>query len=200
MFAFMSHNHRDKPHVTPFAAKMKLVGAQIWLDEWEIFPGDTIVGKVNQALDAVDTLLLFWSSGAAASNWVNTEMEAALTRKLSEGDLRIIPIKLDDTPLPPLLRPLMYVSLEDGADIDAAVRRILRIGSQAELLMAMQQTIAEAGIEYHYFGAMGVMVGCPECGAPSSELKGHQEIDDRRDDVYQLVTCPYCGWSDASEI
>lgn len=98
MHAFISHSHRDKPWVTPFVAKMRLSGADVWLDEWEIQPGDSISGKVNQALDLVDTVLLFWSVDAAASAWVNTETESALTRKLAEAGFRRIPVKLDDAP------------------------------------------------------------------------------------------------------
>ncbi|CAM5574883.1 hypothetical protein GCM10010256_01300 [Streptomyces coeruleorubidus] len=75
-------------------------------------------------------MLLFWSKNAAESTWVNTEMETALTRKLSDSSVRIIPMRLDDAPLPALLRPLMYVPLEDGANVNEAVRRILGIGSQ----------------------------------------------------------------------
>ncbi|SEE65527.1 Predicted nucleic-acid-binding protein, contains Zn-ribbon domain [Streptomyces sp. 2231.1] len=199
MHAFMSHNHRDKPHVTPFAARMKLAGAEVWLDEWEIHPGDSIIGKVNEALDLVDTVLLFWSRNAAESAWVNTEMETALTRKLSDGSVRVIPMRLDDAPLPPLLRPLMYVSLEDGADVDAAVRRILGIDSQAELLKAMQQTLWDAGIQSRDFRGMGVMVACPKCGATPEALDGRVEIDHERDDLYMIVTCKQCGWSDGCE-
>ncbi|MGW4160344.1 toll/interleukin-1 receptor domain-containing protein [Streptomyces sp. NPDC004788] len=199
MHAFISHGHRDKPWVTPFVAKMRLSGADIWLDEWEIRPGDSIPGKVNQALDLVDTVILFWSADAAGSAWVNTEMESALTRKLTEDGFRIIPVKLDGTPLPPLLRPLMYVSLETGEE-DLALRQILGIGSEAELLRTMQQTIQEAGLEYRYFPGLGVMVACPKCGAPSSGLRAIQDVDYARDDIYQGAECTRCGWSDASEV
>lgn len=199
MHAFMSHNHRDKSHVTPFAARMKLAGADVWLDEWEIHPGDSIVGKVNQALDLVDTVLLFWSKNAAESMWVNTEMETALTRKLSDGSVRIIPMRLDDAPLPALLRPLMYVSLECGADVNDAVRRILGIGSQTELIKAMQQTIWDAGLQFRDFGGMGTMIGCPKCGAPASALEGTREVDHERVDIYMIVKCTKCGWQDGCE-
>ena len=198
MHAFVSHSHKDKPWVTPFVAKMRLAGADIWLDEWKIQPGDSIPGKVNQALGFVDTVLLFWSRDAAASAWVNAEMESALTQKLAEAAVRIIPVKLDDTVLPPLLRPLMYVSLESGEE-DVALRKILDIGSEAELLRTMQQTIEEAGLEYRYFPGLGVMVACPRCGAPSSELQAIQDVDYARDRTYLGAECTRCSWADAND-
>ncbi|WP_419723310.1 TIR domain-containing protein [Streptosporangium roseum] len=40
----LSHNHRGKAHVRALAVQLRLVGADVWLDEWEIMPGDSIVG------------------------------------------------------------------------------------------------------------------------------------------------------------
>jgi hypothetical protein len=55
---FLSHNHQDKDVATPLAAQLRLVGADVWLDDWEIKPGDSIVGKVNEALGFADTVIL----------------------------------------------------------------------------------------------------------------------------------------------
>ena len=111
MRAFISHNHRDKPAVKPLAARLRLLGVDVWLDSWEIRPGDTIPGKVNHALSVVDTVMVFWSENASNSRWVNTEWETALTRSLDDDSVRVIPLLLDETPLPALLRRIMWVSL-----------------------------------------------------------------------------------------
>ncbi len=170
MHAFISHNHRDKPQVTPLAARLRLLGVDVWLDSWKIRPGDRIPGKVNEALGLVDTVMVFWSANSSKSLWVNTEWEAALTRRLRDDSVRVIPVVLDDTPLPPLLESIMWVSLVDG-DVDRAARELVGVGSQAELLKAMQRTVEESGLEYRYFHGFGVIVGCPQCGAPSSKLE-----------------------------
>ncbi|MFJ8399191.1 toll/interleukin-1 receptor domain-containing protein [Streptomyces microflavus] len=198
MHAFVSHTHRDKPSVTPFVSRLRLAGVDIWLDEWEIRPGDSIPGKVNDALGVVDTVLIFWSHAAAASTWIYSEMDAALALKVAEGSPRVIPVRLDDAEMPSLLRPLKYLSLESG-DEDRALRSLLNIDSEAELLKRMQQTIHEAGLEYRYFPGVGVMVGCPRCGCPSPELESWGYIDYARDDTYRGAKCPRCGWADASE-
>nr|BFD94124.1 hypothetical protein KitaXyl93_54840 [Kitasatospora sp. Xyl93] len=195
----MSHSQRDKGLVTPFAAQLRLAGVDIWLDEWELHPGDSIVGKVSQALEMVDTVLLFWSKHAAASTWVNTEMESALARRLADESMRIIPLRLDDAELPALLRPLLWVSLAEG-ESEQAVRRILGINTQAELLKRMQQTIEESGLEYRYFHGYGVVVGCPNCGVPSFELEQTYGVDHFRDDQYAGVRCPNCGWLEGGEV
>ena len=50
MHVFLSHNHRDKDIATLLAAQLRLVGADVWLDDWEIKPGDSIVGKGQRGL------------------------------------------------------------------------------------------------------------------------------------------------------
>lgn len=89
--AFLSHNHRDKPLVNPLASRLRMLGVEVWLDSWEIAPGDSIPGKGNEALGIADTTLVFWSSNAADSRWVDTEWQTAITRRLSDDSVRIIP-------------------------------------------------------------------------------------------------------------
>ncbi|MET9256941.1 toll/interleukin-1 receptor domain-containing protein [Streptomyces sp. NPDC003717] len=199
MHAFISHNHRDKPDVKPLAARLRLLGVDVWLDSWEMRPGDSIPGKVNEALGLVDTVMVFWSVHSSTSAWVNTEWEVALTRRMRDNSVRVIPIILDDTPLPPLLEPITWVSLADG-DVDRAARELVGVESQAQLLKLMQQTVEESGLEYRYFEGFGVIVGCPRCGAPSSKLEGWSAVDDRRDDMYAGVRCGQCGWDEGGEI
>jgi hypothetical protein len=197
---FLSHNRADKQLAERLAAQLRLVGADVWLDAWEIKPGDSIPGVVNDALAVVDTVLVLWSASAAESRWVEAELAVALQRRLDDGDLRIIPVRLDDTPLPPLLRPLKYLRAADDDDVLAIATQVVDLGSEADVLRAIQRTIDEAGLEFAYFPGYGLIVGCPSCGAPTSELEHWSAVDDRRDDTYAGARCKTCGWEDGGEI
>jgi hypothetical protein len=90
--------------------------------------------------------------------------------------------------------------LESAEDVVAAASQIAGIDSQADFIRAIQRTIDEAGLEFAYFQGYGLLVGCPRCAAPVSELEGWSAIDDRRDDMYAGARCKKCGWNDGGEM
>jgi hypothetical protein len=197
---FLSHNHRDKSIAVQLAAQLRLVGADVWLDDWEIRPGDSIPDKVSAALDVVDTVIVLWSENAARSRWVEAELATALDRRLADGGLRVIPVVLDDTPLPALLRPLKRLAVNDDAGVIDVARAIAGIDSDTAFLQAVQSTIDEAGLEIEYFQGYGPLVACPSCGAPASELEGWEAVNEERDDLYAGARCQRCGWEGGGEL
>src|SRR5574341_477966 len=48
---FISHSSNDKPVVRELANRLKQDGLRVWLDEWEIQPGDMIGLKISQGLE-----------------------------------------------------------------------------------------------------------------------------------------------------
>jgi TIR domain-containing protein len=90
---------------------------------------------VDEALQAFDTFVLVWSENAAASSWVRAELEVALTRRIEESDIRVIPVRLDGAPLPAFLRPLKY--LEIGAGVPAVVDAIMGFSNDRDRLRAI---------------------------------------------------------------
>jgi|SRR5665647_383475 len=195
---FLSHNSADKDYVRRLAAAMAVTGANVWFDEWTIRPGDSVPGAVDEGLSGFDTFVLVWSEAASGSRWVKTEMDSAVTRWLGDDSLRLVPVLLDRTSLPPLLASLRRI---DGTDRDhhRVARELLGIGSDTAYRLAVQGFIDEAGLEFREFPGVGVVVACPRCGATADNLMGWQEIDNERDDVYVGARCTICGWSEGSE-
>ncbi len=195
---FLSYNAADKEAARSIAGQLKLTGADVWIDEWEIRAGDSIPGKLNEGLEAFDTFVLIWSQNAVRSNWVRGELETALQRGMADADIRIIPVILDATPLPPLLSRLRYVDIGDG--VASAMDEIMGFATERARVMAVQGALDEAGIEVEYFPGYGPAVGCPMCGAGLRSLRGWSQMDPVRDDEYAGVRCEECGWSGGGEM
>jgi hypothetical protein len=196
---FLSYNADDKAYVRRLAAALKLTGAQVWFAEWTIRPGDSITGAIQDGLSGSGTFVLVWSDAASRSRWVKTEMEAAVDRWIREDSCRLVPVRLDSTPLPPLLRSVRYIDGSNGDHIQVA-RELLGIESEKAFRIAVQEFITEAGLEFREFSGVGVLVACPRCGETLDKLEGYQATDEERDDRYVGVRCTACGWEAGSEV
>jgi small GTP-binding protein len=106
---FISHSTKDKAAVRELAERLKADGLRVWLDEWEIKPGDMISLKVEQALEQSRTLLLVMSANAFASEWVMLERHTALFRDPTNSQRRFIPLRLDEAEIKDTLKQFAYV-------------------------------------------------------------------------------------------
>lgn len=106
---FISHSSKDKPAVRELAERLKANGLRLWLDEWEIKPGDMIGLKVEQGLEQSRTLILVMSGNAFASEWMRLERQTALFRDPTNQQRRFIPLRLDDAEIHDTLKQFAYI-------------------------------------------------------------------------------------------
>jgi len=66
---FLSHSSKDKDVVREIATRLKADGVKVWLDEWEIQPGDNIPHKIEEGLEYFRVLVLCMSARAFGSDW-----------------------------------------------------------------------------------------------------------------------------------
>lgn len=196
---FLSHNSADKPYVEKLASALQLVGCQVWFDAWKIRPGDSIPSAINEGLKDFDVFLLIWSRHAAASRWVEGEMNSALTRLMNDPKCKLVPVVLDDAQLPPLIQHIRYADARNEREPIMVAKDVLGIETDRELRMAVQHAIEDAGLDIREFWGAGVFVCCPKCGAEPDKIRGREWIDDEHDRRYIGAECQQCGWSDASE-
>jgi hypothetical protein len=199
MHAFLSHSNHDKQVARGLGAQLKLVGADVWFDEWDIRPGDSLPRQVDEGLATVDTVILLWSCHAHTSPWVGAELEASIARAMEDPSFRVIPVRLDDTPLPSLTGRLKWVELRDG-NVSRAVNEIMGFANDQARLLAIQAVLDQASIEVAYFHGYGPVVCCPRCGAAIDRLRGWSQVDHSRDDTYAGFQCDDCGFNDGGEI
>lgn len=197
---FLSHNFADKAFVEPLAGALALLGAQVWFDSWQIKPGDSIPGEMDVGLAKFEVFVLVWSAHAAQSSWVEAEKNAAFNRWMKNKALRVIPIRLDEEPLPPLLAHILYVDARDERTAAEVAAQILGLDTDRKVRAAMQRTILESGFDFKEFWGVGSLMCCPRCGADKEKIQGWQSWDDDNDRQYVGAKCNECGWDDGSEM
>jgi hypothetical protein len=109
--AFASYAHVDKAAVAGRVDSLKAVGIDVFLDSLDIRQGADWREVLERELLGRDSLLLFWSTAARASAWVEKEWRFALDRRGLDG---IIPNALepaDACPPPKELASLQFGSV-----------------------------------------------------------------------------------------
>lgn len=124
---FLSHNSKDKPIVEPIAIKLCEIFGQdeVFYDSWSIQPGDGIIDKMNEGLANCNLFYFFVSNNSLKSYMVKLEWQNAVM-KMSKGNARLIPVRIDNCILPPLLSQSLYIDLYSNG-FDVALRQIVDI-------------------------------------------------------------------------
>lgn len=127
MSIFISYTQRDKSLVTPIAEVIRQTFGQesVFFDQWSIQPGDSIIEEMNQGLAKSKFFLYFISKNSLTSEMVKLEWMNALIKKV-RGEIKFIPIKIDDCLIPDILLQNMYINLY-GYGLEFAVRQIIDV-------------------------------------------------------------------------
>jgi len=79
--------------------------SDIWIDDWKIEVGDSIIEKINKGIKDSSFFIVVLSQNSIKSNWVNKELNTALMKQLTEKKIKILPIwlEIEEKDIPPLL-------------------------------------------------------------------------------------------------
>src|SRR6516162_9728741 len=113
---FVSHSSKDKPFVRKLVEALKKHLLNVWVDEAGLKVGDSLVGKISQALKDADYLVIVLSQASVSSRWVEQELNAALTNQIS-GKGIVLPVLLEDCELPMLLRDRLYADFRTDFNV-----------------------------------------------------------------------------------
>ena len=112
---FLSYSHEDKGIVSLIANELRAAGMNVWIDLSEIKWGDDIRDRIDRGLDSADCMVLFMSPSSISRALPHAELDAIMSRQI-KGDRGavVLPVLLEDTDIPPLLRNIKYLDLRDG--------------------------------------------------------------------------------------
>jgi WD40 repeat protein/energy-coupling factor transporter ATP-binding protein EcfA2 len=130
--AFFSHNSQDKHIVEKIAQWLEdKTNLSVWLDKWNLIPGDPWQEEIEKALDESENCVVFLGSSGIGP-WQNEEMRSALDEKVLKKTIRVIPVLLpgarrprEESKIPRFLRRLTWVIFEDSWNEEGALHRLV---------------------------------------------------------------------------
>ncbi len=106
---FLSHSSKDMAVVRAVAERLRADGLRVWLDDWEIRPGDSIPARIEEGLERSRVLVLCMSADAFGSEWAKLESGTFRFRDPLNKERRFIPLRLDDAPIKGSLAQFLYI-------------------------------------------------------------------------------------------
>jgi hypothetical protein len=111
---FISHKSDCKPWVRVLARNLKEQGYNVFLDEWELVPGKSIVDGLYQALNQSKKGILMATPEAFEAGWVKEEYHQMMIQKQEDKDFVIIPLVLGkEIPDFPFMKDILWVDFRD---------------------------------------------------------------------------------------
>jgi hypothetical protein len=105
---FISHAHADASLADELARALEAAGFAPWIDQREIRPGDSFLERMNAGLGVASYVVVLLSSTSSSSRWVTKEWMVALADQATV----VVPVLLDDTVPPPLLRDILHFRVD----------------------------------------------------------------------------------------
>jgi hypothetical protein len=105
---FISYSRRERTTAGFIARLLRVAGAGVFRDEDSIWPGKKWRTEISNALHEADVVLVLWTLWASQSDEVRAEYEEAI--QLGKD---IVPIILEEMPLPEALTEYQYINAEE---------------------------------------------------------------------------------------
>ncbi|MCB0596621.1 MAG: TIR domain-containing protein [Lewinellaceae bacterium] len=124
---FLCHANEDKEQVLSFYDKLKAAGFNPWLDKKDLLPGQHWDREIRRALQNSRFIIIFFSHHSVSKRgYVQRELKLALNalEEIPEGQIFIIPVRLENHPIPEAFRHIHYVDLFESEGFELVVNVI----------------------------------------------------------------------------
>lgn len=123
---FISHKSDCKPWVRILAENLKSYGFDVFLDEWELVPGKSLVDGLYNGLRQSRKGILVVTPEAIESGWVREEFNQMMVQKQENNGFSIIPVVLgQEVPDFPFLKNILWVDFREPGQYRKAFYRLV---------------------------------------------------------------------------
>ncbi|TWC70151.1 TIR domain-containing protein [Pseudomonas sp. SJZ103] len=124
---FLSHTGADKPFVRQLRKDLMEHGVpQVWVDEAEIEIGDSLIGKITEGMKETRYIGVVLSSRSIDAPWVKKELDIAINREISGGEVVVLPLLYEKCTIPTFLEGKLYADFTSTEEYETALAKLLR--------------------------------------------------------------------------
>jgi hypothetical protein len=110
---FFSHSSKDKSIATRIAKNLNTCQVDVWFDCWELRGGIDVLERLSDAVNKSKYVAVIVSKNFDNAKWAKGELHQALSRERRENRDLVIPLLVEDIPLPPVIESKKYFVFDD---------------------------------------------------------------------------------------
>lgn len=129
---FLCHTGADKPWVEALAEKIESVPfdgrfLRVVFDKWDFAHAKNIVLELEREIDACRFIGIVLSKASLSADWPTLERTIAVWSDPSGSKGRVIPILIENVPIPPTLRVRRWVDFRNPETFDASFLELIAV-------------------------------------------------------------------------
>ena len=113
---FLSYRSVNRRWVLNLYDVLTELGFKVFLDQYVLKPGDSLVRVLEDGLQKSQAGILIWSNAAIDSEWVRNEYETIFSRATSDKQFYFVPVKIEKVQLPTFAKTKIFVDFSDYPD------------------------------------------------------------------------------------
>lgn len=156
---FISYSHKNKDFVDKLAKQLVYHNVHVWVDRWELNIGDSIVDKVQDAVQGATALLVVLSKASVASDWCKRELSAGLLRELEEKRVVVMPVLYEDCDIPLFARGKLYADFRSSFDdgLRTILEGVAKVTNPTMSRVTEEKYHTDWSIDYGFVESMAVL-------------------------------------------
>jgi len=116
---FISYSRQDSEIARFLDSSLTTSGVETFLDERDILVGDSFPDRIYEGIGSAHHLLYIISNSSTTSEWVREELSVAKVKQKEEKGFRILPVLIEDVPLPTSVKHIQYADFRNWRDRDS---------------------------------------------------------------------------------
>ena len=134
---FVSYRSTDGPWAMSLVARLEGAGLKVFIDQQELQVGEALAGQLESALQRSRAAVVLVSQGWLASPWCQEEASVLKKRAVEDQQFRLVPLRLDDSPMPAFLDARVWLDFKgsqraEGANLERLLNALIARKPQRE--------------------------------------------------------------------
>jgi tetratricopeptide (TPR) repeat protein len=113
---FLSYRSVNRGWVLNLYDVLTEIGFKVFLDQYVLKPGDSLVRTLEDGLENSQAGILIWSNAATDSEWVRNEYDVMISRATNDKTFHFVPVKIERVKLPVFANTKLFIDFTEYPD------------------------------------------------------------------------------------